>query len=63
MPEELTTIQIPVAARDALREIAEFYKRSMSAQAAWMIERELQELQGVLKAGAETQPEAGHGQN
>jgi len=51
--EELTTIQIPRTAREALREIAEFYRRSSSAQAVWMFEQELiriRELKATITA-------------
>lgn len=50
MPEEqITTIQIPVPARDALKEVADFYRRSMSSQAAWMFKQELAQVR-LLKA-------------
>ena len=45
--EQLTTIQIPVPAREMLRKVAEYYRRSMSGQVTWMVENELREIEAL----------------
>ncbi len=44
MSTDLTTIQISTKARDRLREIASFFRRSMTGQLEWIIEREYEDL-------------------
>ena len=45
MTEE-TTIWTDKETRDKLRRLAEFYHRSMAAQLSWMVEQELDKLDG-----------------
>lgn len=49
MSIERKTIQIEAKTKEQLKQIADYYRRSMAGQVAWLIQREYENLEDELQ--------------